>query len=77
MVHSVPHPSSVCLCACVQRIAGWQEGQVLPAQFWDHHFIVHRRFQHVLKDLDYTLQTTGKSSRSAIRRCRPLPELQL
>jgi hypothetical protein len=51
---------------CAQRIAGWQEGQVLPSQFWDHHFIVHRRFQHVLKDLDYTLQTTGKPSPSAI-----------
>lgn len=49
----------------MQHIAGWVEPEpgeqpCLPAHFWDHHFILHRRFQHVLKDLDYTLQTAGR-----------------
>lgn len=45
-----------------KKIAGWREGQALKDSFWDHHLIQHRRFSHVLRDLDYSLQTGGTAA---------------
>lgn len=40
-------------------MAGWRDGQTLPERFWEHHFVQHRRFSHILRDMDYSLQTSG------------------
>lgn len=45
-----------------QRLAGWREGHFLAPTFWDHHLIRSRRFGHVLRDLDYSLQTAGTAT---------------
>ena len=40
-------------------MAGWREGQTLPERFWEHHLVQHRRFSHILRDMDYSIQTSG------------------
>ena len=55
-----------------QRIAGWVEGAVVASSVWEHHLIQHRRFAHILRDLDYTLQTTG-TSRAVLLQAFPGP----
>lgn len=44
------------------RLAGWREGHALPESFWEHPLLQHRRFSHVLRDLDYALQTAGTAA---------------
>ena len=44
------------------KIAGWREGHPLPESFWEHPLLQHRRYAHLLRDIDYALQTEGTAA---------------
>ena len=54
------------------RIAGWREGQPLPESFWEHPLLQHRRYAHLLRDVDYALQTEGTAA-AVLRQAYPGP----
>ena len=56
------------------KIAGWREGHPvpLPGSFWEHPLLQHRRYAHLLRDIDYALQTEGTAA-AVLRQTYPGP----
>lgn len=54
------------------RLAGWCDGQPLSQGFWENPLLQHRRYAHLLRDMDYALQTEGTAA-GVLRQAYPGP----